>query len=257
MNMNKNTNTNIKKNYSIEKSGPKLKIHLKEPHETLLKSILTMGSGSGSLNGVSLVDSFLMIQFYGNSMISLKELLSSRKNKRLDYATTTRLIDCLYKQQQYLCEHGYSFYSFNVEDIMVVDEWTFFFINSAFIKELRPGLELDLDLALNNKRDKDTQHVLFHIPFTKNSFCSPEIMDLKSVPSYVSLKTIYYSLASLAYFCFFGMFLELNMNMDMDMDMNMDMNMDLNLESIAHTKLYWFFKRALIKDVDRRRFLFI
>lgn len=227
----------LRKNlYSIEKTGPKWLIHLKEPHEILLKSILRMGS----LNGVSLIDSFLAIQFYGISMVSLKEYLSSRKNKRLDYTTTVRLIDCLYKQQQYLCEKGVSFYSFNVEDIMVVDEWTFFFINPSFIKQVKSS-------DLFSERNKDIQHVLFPVPFIKNSFCSPEIMDLKSVPSHVSLKTIYYSLASLAYFCFFGLFLELNMDMDIDLD----------LEIIAHTKLYWFLKRALIKDVDRRRFLFI
>jgi hypothetical protein len=90
--------------------------------------------------------------------------------------------------------------------------------------------------------------IMFTSPFERNKFSSPEIMNIDKIPSSISVKTFYYSLASLAFFCFFRKHYTYS---------NTDLEMYSCFQSILYTKLYWFFKRALETDVDKRILLFI
>ena len=112
---------------------------------------------------------------------------------------------CLSKQQQNLEKIGYSFYTFRLKDIIVIDDKYFFCIGPELI------------MPINNKK------LTFYKPPRKEEadFSSPELLAMNSIPFKISYKTIYYSFGALAIYCL-G-----------------------NPSTYEHTKLYWFIKRCI------------
>jgi hypothetical protein len=103
-----------------------------------------------------------------------------------------------------------------------VDERIFFNIDNRFLRKI----------------DREKK-IAFITPFQKNIFCSPEIKDISTIPSFVSQD--YYSLASLAFFSFFNH--------------HFTNETKSHLETIRNTKLYYFLKRLIIEK--ERKLLFI
>ena len=122
------------------------------------------------------------------------------------------ILNDLYQQQQRLLKHGYSFYSLAIQDIHCING-TFLCTEPNWIRPLR------------------NQAILFDTPFIKNQFCCPAIQSIYKLPSTpVTGSTAFeYSLASLASFLFWGI--------------PLDSITAIQMESIRHTKWYWFFQR--------------
>jgi len=183
----------------------------------------------------SLDSSFSKLNFLGSSILTLQQftekIFLERSSSRMSYNVVGRLIWCLSKQQEILENSGLALFSLAFEDILVVDEWNFFCANPSFC------------LPISSEK-----MIMFTSPFERNKFSSPEIMNIDKIPSSISVKTFYYSLASLAFFCFFRKHYTYS---------NTDLEMYSCFQSILYTKLYWFFKRALETDVDKRILLFI
>ena len=131
---------------------------------------------------------------------------------------------CLSKQQQILEKIGYSFYTFRLKDIIVIDDKYFFCIGPELI------MPINKNKVLN-----------FYKPpkIDIYSFCSPELLAMNSIPFKISVKTIYYSFGALAIYCL-G-----------------------NPSTYEHTKLYWFIKRCIGEEggkecrEEQRQLLFI
>jgi len=205
----------MKNQYSIQRKETKTTIKFNKDNK---ENRLLTESLSNLVNGFTKSESG--IHFYTTSFLSLSQYLKERK--QLNYEITTNLITSLYKQIIFLENNGYTFYSFDPEHIYLVDDKNFICIDNRFLQKL--------------DREKN---ICFLQPFEKNIFCSCEIKDLTTIPSFIEKD--YYSLASLAFFCFFCKFYS-------------EESKDI-LETIRNTKLYWFLKRILIEK--ERKVVFI
>jgi hypothetical protein len=90
------------------------------------------------------------------------------------------------------------------------------------------------------------QKIKFTKPFNReNCFISPEIKNMKQLPTEISYKTIYYSLGSLAIFFLTKKTFD-----------NEEEAIEL-LKPIAFTKLYWLLLRTLDINAERRSILYV
>jgi len=224
------------KYFSVEKrdDSSSISILFKKPCNKFLQSLAKLEYFSAP----SLDSSFSRLDFLGSSILTMQQftekLYLETGSSRMSYNTVGRVIGCLAKQQELLEKtSGLSFFSLSFEDILVVDEWNFFCANPS------------LCLPISSKK-----MIVFNAPFERNKFSSPELIDIGKLPSSVSIKTFYYSLASLAFFCFFRKHYSCSSSSN-------DLEIYSCLQSILGTKLHWFFKRGLENDVDKRMLLFI
>jgi len=228
-----NSNNSINKHFYIETKNSTLQLHLKKPNQKFLQTLAKLKF----IKCPSLDPSFSTIHFLGYSILTLPQFIEKiyleKGTNRLSYNTIIQLINCINKQQKILEKNGLGFFSLAFEDIVVVDEWNFFCANPNLIAPLT-------DTAIFSKKI-----FVFNSPIERNRFSSPELLRLNKLPSSVSLKTFYYSLASLAFFCFFRK------------HYTNDPEINFLFESILYTKLYWFLKRALEHDVNKRSMIFI
>jgi hypothetical protein len=175
--------------------------------------------------------------FFFNSMSveTLKENLNKYDNGLLTYEKSIHLMACISKQIIILQENGFTFSGFNLDDIIVVDNEYFIVVSAHNLYNFNK----DNDLFLINS---------FIInPF----FSSPELISQKSLPFYLHYKSCYYSLASLVIYCLIN-----NSDNNLIVYKN-DMEIDTILKYIINTKLYWFLKRCLNKNIEERKLLYV
>ena len=151
------------------------------------------------------------ILIYSSSVIS--------SIKKINYENTLQLIYCLYQQQKLLEEIGYSFFNFNLEDIIHVDNY-FFCVSERNICKL-------------NKNN-----LIIKYPFDR-TFSSPELIKMNSLPITIPYSSFIYTFGLFIYYCFFGI--------------QKDNRYEENMNTIKYTDLYWFFKKAFSKE--RKLFL--
>jgi hypothetical protein len=147
--------------------------------------------------------------------------------ENINYEMSLEMIYCLSSQQKILEKLGYTFFSFHPEDIIMINNKYFICINEKHICLLKNDC------------------FSLQIPFSKNNFCSPELMEVENIPNHsINKLSFNYSLASFIYFCFFR-------------EKYRDREKENNLEKIKNTKLYWFFKNNLINDYRKRKIFMI
>jgi hypothetical protein len=152
----------------------------------------------------------------------------------LSYNDCHFLIHYLNLQQSFLERKGYGFFLLDIEHIIIIErgsELIFAYLKSEHIKKINANSEITI-----------------MSPFSiGNSFCSPEILGIKSIPSSVSYKCFYYSLGSLTINCLF-----FNENRENDHSDQTEF-----FESIKNTKLYMLIKRIMHDDPKKRILLLI
>jgi hypothetical protein len=147
--------------------------------------------------------------------------------ENINYEMSLEMIYCLSSQQKILEKLGYTFFSFHPEDIIMINNKYFICINEKHICLLKNDC------------------FSLQIPFSKDNFCSPELLEVENIPNYsVNKLSFNYSLASFIYFCFFR-------------EKYREREKENNLEKIKNTKLYWFFKNNLINDYRKRKIFMI
>lgn len=188
----------------------------------------------------SIIESFHFISNMREHELLVKAVSVQPMNQwfkeRMSYDNVIKLMVCINQQQQTLLEKGYSFYTLNIEDILILhhsneneDNYSFFCINPKHI-------------CLLNK-DKST-FILTSV-YSKLDFCSPELVHCSRLPDYtISTASFYYTLASLIYYCFFK-------------EVVNPRNRENNLNSILYTPLYWFFQKGLHENVYSRKCFFL
>jgi len=161
-----------------------------------------------------------------NSIYTLKEFLKLNNNK-LPYNLAMELLYHIGNQLQTLERFYLGIPMLEIDDIIVVDEKKFIFLNDKKIIEIKKQ-EIEIDE-----------------PIKKTGFISPELAEIKKLPTSVSYKSSFYSLGLLTIFCF------LNVKIDKKSDI------DELLSVIMNTKLYWALLRLLKKNPKDRNYLII
>jgi len=164
-------------------------------------------------------------------------LLDFLKKNRLSCEQCILLIGFLSKQIQELEKRGYTIIGFNLQDILMVDEYVFIFMNNEYLFQIHDRTPMSCITML--------------IPFQKPYFSSPELLQVTSLPSKLHYKSCYYSLASLVVYCL------LEEYMFKGNEVKTDNEIENILKPLYSTKMYWFLKRCFASNPANRLMLFI
>ena len=164
------------------------------------------------------------IYFCAENVIPLKDYLL--KNNSLSHNKCIKLIYDLTNQILYLKKLGYSFYGFDINDILVVDD-IFMFCSTQYV------------LPLVNEL------IIFYSPIKKAYFSNPELLNLTTLPSEISYKCSYYSLGTLVIYCLLNAYIK------------RFEQIEKVIEPLYNTKIYWFIKRCLYSNINKRELLLI
>ena len=163
------------------------------------------------------------IYFCAENITPLKDLL---KNNSLSHNKCIKLIYDLTNQILYLKKLGYSFYGFDINDILVVDE-LFMFCSAEYVVPLV------------------NESIIFYSPIKQTYFSNPELYNLTTLPSEISYKCCYYSLGTLVIYCLLNAYIK------------RIEEIEKVIEPLYNTKIYWFIKRCLDSDINKRELLLI
>jgi hypothetical protein len=152
------------------------------------------------------------------------EQFKKRHNKKnnsnkLPYNLILNIIYSLSKQIYYLLNNeSKCFYKLDISNILVIDDCKFIYLSYEDLKDVK-----------DNK-------IYIYRPISINiGYLSPEIKNAKSIPILVNYKTIFYSLGLLI----------------------LDSITSNELDSIKDTKLYYFLKRCLYDEPEKRYLLYV
>jgi len=191
------------------------------------------------LTGLTINNEKNEFSFQASSITTLSEY----RNSKWSYEKCQILVSSLIKQLNNLLNINYSFYGYNPETILVINENIFLQISTEYLYPLE-----------NNK-------ITFHSPFIKSFFIAPEIRYVSFIPSKVNYQCIYYSLAVIVTYLLQNTFFK---NTDLFTNPNPNPNKstyptfsESDLTQIKGTKLYWFLLRALHDDPEKRKLIYI
>lgn len=167
------------------------------------------------------------ILFTGETVKPLSVLL---KEGKLTNQQIIKMIYDLSKQIAYLEINLMSFYGYNLDDILVINNNTFFIASSKHLVSI-------------NAKD---YNIYFYKPIIKPYFSNPELNELTKLPGKIDYRSSYYSLGALILYCSTNIYIFSEL-----------IEGNSLLESINYTKPYWFLKRCFNKDCKKRILLFI
>ena len=202
-------------------------IEFKRSNPLLILSLKKMIKGS------TCSDDYTFLTFKAYSVQMFKpEMYRKPKIKMV-----ANMLSTLADQLQYLiAEHSHTFLGYNTENIMVIDE----------------NIYLFLDIDLMNEIDDENNLTIFY-PFKKiDFFVSPELKKVSKLPCTIHYKTTYFSLGCLLLLVLCG-------DKSFYDEYLMGKNMDKYLYShpLKETKLYWLICRCLVEEPEKRSILFI
>ena len=160
---------------------------------------------------------------------TVKPLSIFLKKGKLTNQETIKMIHDLSKQIAYLETNLLAFYGYELDDILVINEDTFFIASIKCLKKI----------------DK-TKCIYFYNPIDIPYFSNPELNELTKLPAKIDYRSSYYSLGALILFCSTNIYIFSELK-----------EIDTILLPIYYTKWYWFLRRCFLQDSKQRILLFI
>jgi hypothetical protein len=164
------------------------------------------------------------------SFNQFKERHNKINNNKLPYKFILQIIYSLSKQISYLLQNETKcFHKFDISNILVIDDCKFIY------------------LSYEDLNDMKENNIIIYRPISKTiGYLSPELKNAKSIPILVSYKTIFYSLGSFI----------LN-NITSNEETTEETTEEKKLSCIKDTKLYYFLKRCLYNEPEKRFLLYV
>jgi|TARA_B110000483_G_C18171216_1_gene533353 hypothetical protein len=159
-----------------------------------------------------------------NNMQMLNNIVTKKRN--LTYNECEALLYDVGNQIQSLEMFRLGIPFLNLNDILVVNGKHYFYINSKKMYEIK------------------NEHIIISEAYKRDSFFSPEMNKLTSIPDKLHWKSSYYSLGSMVTFCLMGEYVVLNEHR-------------VILDRLYGTKLYWALDRCLEENTTDRFYLII
>ena len=190
--------------------------------------------------GTTITSDDKIMSFKATSVKTLEEykveLKKKYKHSNLPYPKVLKMTKDLIIQLEYLINRTkHTFIGYNQKNVIVIDDNKFIYLSLEHLHEIsKDGL------------------INMTCPFTNDDFfLSPEIKEIKYLPSKVNYKTSYYSLASLL---IYGLTNDDTILYYKNEEEEEDI---LKYLSIKETQLEWFLERCLITDPNKRSMIFI
>ena len=200
---------------------------------SLLKTRLIQGGSTDEFNKT--------VTFKADSIKTFNQYLNIRGKKKLLIPEAAKSILQLGKQLEYLINmESKTIIGYNPNDIIVINDETFAFLNSELITDI----------------DQETEQITITWPFsTKDFFVPPELLTMREIPSQIHFKSTYFSFACLIIYFLLGddEFYTSYLNTK---DSQEVLN-GLNDHTIKGTKIYWFLSRCLTKSEKDRCLILI
>lgn len=195
--------------------------------EPLIKSLVT----TKLITGATVTDDYMSLSFNATSVKSLKTFLKAS----LPYELVLKIIYQLSIQLKYLIEtHNETFIGYNINNVIVIDETTFVYISNEELCKI------------------EVEQITITYPFSRTDFyISPDISNIKEIPSTVHYKSVFYSLGCLILDCL------LFKDEEANEDEERTPHKILDKLPLKQTKLYYFLKRCLSEEPNNRYLLFI
>lgn len=130
------------------------------------------------------------------------------------------------------------FYGLDLNDILVINNNIFIIVNSNNLIEM------------NENRNSNSK-ITFFSPFELPYFSSPELLNITSLPAEIDYRVSYYSLGALIIYYLTNKYLFLGNEVMREKDI------EICLQPFLNTKVYWFLKRCIKSDCEKRILLFI
>ena len=194
-----------------------------------LKSELKSELESGQLESGQLKSDQLEEASISFTAETVKPLSTFLKKGKLTNQETIKMIHDLSKQIAYLETNLLAFYGYELDDILVINEDTFFIASIKCLKKI----------------DK-TKCIYFYNPIDIPYFSNPELNELTKLPAKIDYRSSYYSLGALILFCSTNIYIFSELK-----------EIDTILLPIYYTKWYWFLRRCFLQDSKQRILLFI
>jgi len=193
---------------------------------------------SHSVKKTNVSSSTTKIEFHATSVMPLSKFLNKKENKHgLHFNTMLHFIGNIGNQLTHFKNNGYSIPFFSLDDIIVIDEVIFAFINTDKI--------FKIDTKNNNNITID--YPISYDAF--NSFIPPGIgfdnPKESKLPIDVHFSSAHYSLAQLCIFIF------------LKQKIKNEADYDEVSGSFIYTSFYWCLKRCLDKDENKRILLYV
>ena len=153
-------------------------------------------------------------------------------NYRLEYDIVLKILQEYSNIILYLERKEKSIVLYGLEDLIVIDDSTFLFINNENIFDLQEHQPTIIDVS---------------VPLEMTKFASPELQQQNSLPFSLDYRSGFFSLASVLTYCLFA---ETLLEKE-------EAEVEKLLEPIFSTKLYWFIKRCGERNSKRRVCLFV
>ena len=172
------------------------------------------------------------LQFKATKVITFTQYKEEDQLKKRNYQSLLLFVHQLVTQLEYLIKHTkHTFIGYNPRNIIVIDDNKFIYLSNEHLLPI----------------DNTNNTISITCPFShKDFFFSPELKQIKEIPTKVNYKTSYYSLACLI----------MKLFQEEDQQDQPDQQL-LDSLPIKNTKLYWLLQRCLNEDPNKRSILFI
>lgn len=171
--------------------------------------------------------------FSAEKVERLSDYLDTCEKGKMDYLSAIKFLHNISKQICYLYENNFSFYGFDLDDILVINKSTFFVASSSYLLPIVDGT-----------------NIVFYNPIKFPYFANPELFSINSLPCEISYKCCYYSLGILVVYCLLKTYLLVGN------EIKNDTEIDKDLSPIKYTKMYWFLKRCMNSICNKRILIF-
>lgn len=196
------------------------------------------------ISGASCDEIYKMVKFKADNIKSLQQFLDSSYEKHgkrgLIVPDIAKMVRSLSRQLHYLLEkENVSPVGYNPNDIIVINDEKFLFLGTEWMENI----------------DEDDK-IIISSPFhSKDFFISPELLNIKSIPSYIHYKTSYFSLACLV---IYAITTEYEFYEDYLREKEPKQILEvLNNHPIQDTRLYFLLSRCLLKEPKERSIIYI
>lgn len=180
-------------------------------------------------NGNSVNNNIINIKIIGSETKTLENYLD--KHKFMDYDLVEEMIVYLGSQLGILHKHSLGFLVFNLKHISVLDDKYFIFNSFNDLCKLDSNENLMCNFPIDIQKNEKNRNNIFIAPELKNNVILPIITNISSS---------YYS---------FGLLCVRSLGIS-------DVG-DLNLDAIYNSRIYYFLKRCLENDPNKRYFIYL